>query len=64
MEVFIEKTNEKRKMQFKGKVSLLLSKLGVNSESVIVVRNNTVVTEDEMLSDVDFVKILSVVSGG
>ncbi len=64
MEIFIEKTGEKKKIKFNGTVSKLLSSLGFNSESVIVIKNSEVVTEDERLSDEDKIKILSVISGG
>jgi sulfur carrier protein ThiS len=64
MEVFIEKIDERRKMRFSGTVSKLLSLLKLSPESVVVVKNSEVVTEDELLSDKDTVKILSVVSGG
>jgi sulfur carrier protein len=64
MEVFIEKGDEKRKMRFSGSVAKLLSLLKLSPESVVVVKDGEVVTEDELLSDKDKVKILSVVSGG
>ena len=64
MQVYIEKTNESKKMKFRGTVSELLRAMNMNPESVIVVKNNTVVTEDEVLADEDSVRVLSVVSGG
>ena len=64
MELFIEKTNTRKDMKFSGTVSKLLAKLKLNPESVVVVKNNEIVTEDEPLSDSDSVELLSVVSGG
>jgi thiamine biosynthesis protein ThiS len=64
MELFMEKTGENKKMKFSGSVASLLAKLKQDTESVIVVKNNTVVTEDEEISETDKVKILSVISGG
>ena len=45
-------------------VNELLTYLNINSETVLVVRNNEVLTEDEVLNDKDTLEILSVVSGG
>ncbi len=42
----------------------LLKQLKINPEVVIVVRNNEVITEDEILNDNDTIELLSVVSGG
>lgn len=42
----------------------LLQQLAINPEVVIVVRNNEVITEDEILHDQDKIELLSVVSGG
>jgi sulfur carrier protein ThiS len=64
MDVFIEKTAERRKLKFSGTVEALLKRLKLNSESVIVVKDRTVVTEKDRISDKEYVEILSVVSGG
>ena len=45
-------------------VSVLLDRLEVNRESVLVIRNNTIVPGDERLSDDDVVEIRPVISGG
>jgi len=45
-------------------VSDLLNQLKINPEVVIVVRDNEVITEDEILHDQDKIELLSVVSGG
>lgn len=64
MEVFIEKTDERKRLKFSGTVEALLRKLKLNPESVLVVKDKTVVTEKDRISDKDSVEILSVVSGG
>lgn len=64
MELFIEKDNTRKAIKFSGTVAKLLVKLRINPESVVVVKNNEIVTEDETLSDSDSVELLSVVSGG
>ncbi|MBI2664799.1 MoaD/ThiS family protein [Candidatus Woesearchaeota archaeon] len=64
MQVFIESQSKNRKLSFSGTVSQLLEKLKVNPETVIVAKNNELVTEDELLEDSDEIKLLSVISGG
>jgi thiamine biosynthesis protein ThiS len=64
VELFIEKDNLRKDLRFSGTVSKLLAKLKIAPESVVVVKNNEIVTEDETLSDSDSVELLSVVSGG
>jgi len=64
MKLFIEKTNEHKEIEFAGTVNELLKKLNINSEVVLVAKNNELVTEDDQLSKTDTIKILSVISGG
>lgn len=45
-------------------VNDLLEQLKINPETVLVVRNKEVITEDEILSENDNLQILSVISGG
>ena len=45
-------------------VAELLATLDVVPESVLVIRNDTLVTKDERLADADVVEIRPVVSGG
>ena len=45
-------------------VNELLRDLDVVRESVLVIRNDTLVTHDERLADTDVVEIRPVVSGG
>jgi len=56
---------EKKNYKVKGKtVNEILKELKIKSNTVIVVINNTVVTEDKKINKEDKIKILSVVSGG
>ena len=64
MKIFIDKSGEKKEILFDGPVHELLDKLGINKESVIVVREGELLTHDDLLKDSDSVKIMSVVSGG
>lgn len=63
MKVFIEKENKTKDIKAKT-VKEVLEKLKINSESVLTVVNDELVTEDKKLNDQDNIKILEVVSGG
>jgi sulfur carrier protein ThiS len=51
-------------LKFEGTVQELLLYLHINPETVLVSRNDELLTESDVVSTVDIVKILSVVSGG
>lgn len=58
--------NPRREVEVPGPstVSALLQRLGVNPESVLVIRGDTLVTRDARLSDADIVEVRPVTSGG
>ncbi|MGH9038526.1 MAG: MoaD/ThiS family protein [Acidimicrobiia bacterium] len=58
--------NPKREVELPGpvRVSKLLEHLGINPETVLVIRNDTLVTHDEHLDEPDVVEIRPVISGG
>lgn len=64
MKIFVERENKSKQIKFNGKVSQLLQQLKLNPTTVLVSRNNNLVTESDVLKDTDEVKILSVISGG
>ena len=65
LEVFIEKEQITKKVSLKdNSVKDLLKELNINQETVLVTRNNEVLTEDEILNNNDKIEILSVISGG
>ncbi len=64
MKIFIERTKEEKELQFEGTVAGLLRKLRINSEAVLVSRNNELLTKTDKIKKTDVIKILSVVSGG
>lgn len=60
-----ERENTTKTILFRGKtVQDLLSRLKLNPETVLIVRNSEVLTQDEVLKSKDVLHILSVVSGG
>ncbi len=58
--------NPKRTITVDGpvRVSTLLDRLEINRETVLVIRNDTLVPGDELLADSDEVEIRPVISGG
>jgi len=64
MYLFIEKTNERKKISFKGSLKELLALQGINLSTVLLIKNKEVVLEDEVVGESDEVELLSVISGG
>ena len=63
--VFIEKENKNKTINTnKSKISDLLKELNINPTTVIITKDNEVITEDTNLKNKDKIEILSVVSGG
>jgi sulfur carrier protein len=58
--------NPRREVDMPGpvRVSKLLESLGINPETVLVIRNNTLVTHDARLEEPDTIEIRPVISGG
>jgi sulfur carrier protein ThiS len=64
MKVLIERNNEEKNLDFSGTCKELLEKLEINSEEVLIIKNNELVSLDEPCSNGDEIRLLSVVSGG
>ncbi len=64
MEVYIERMEKTIKIKFKGTVSELLEKIGINPEDAMVVRDEDLLTPDDEVYNTDTIRILSVISGG
>ncbi len=64
MRISIQSNNMAQEKKYTGTVKGLLKQLGINPETVIVVRGNELLTVEDMLSDKDEITLLSVVSGG
>jgi sulfur carrier protein len=58
--------NPKRDVEVSGplRVADLMKQLGLNRESVLVIRGDSLVTGDATLADSDVVEIRPVISGG
>ena len=58
--------NPRREVEVAGpmRVHALLAQLGVNRESVLVIKGDTLVTGDALLDDTDEVEVRPVISGG
>lgn len=58
--------NPRREIEVAGpmRVGALLAQLGVNRESVLVIRGDTIVPGDTLLDDADHVEVRPVISGG
>ncbi len=58
--------NPKRTIEVQGpvRVSALLDRLDIDRETVLVIRNDTLVPGDEVLADGDAIEIRPVISGG
>ena len=58
--------NPRRELELTGplRVLALLDRLGLNRESVLVIRGETLVTGDAVLQDADTVEVRPVISGG
>ena len=58
--------NPRREVEVPGplRVAALLERLELNRESVLVIRGDTLVTDDAVLEDADHVEVRPVISGG
>ncbi len=61
--VYLERENKVVKVK-KLVVKEILKELNINATTVIITKNNELITEDAKLSDKDKIKILPVISGG
>ena len=67
MQIIVKKEREKttEKVFFSKKtLGELLTQLNINPETIIAVRNNIIIIEDEELKENEIIELLSVISGG
>ncbi|HUP84783.1 MAG TPA: MoaD/ThiS family protein [Acidimicrobiales bacterium] len=64
--MLVKLRNPRREVEVRGpkRVQALLEELGMNRESVLVIRGDTLVVGDAMLDDGDEVEVRPVISGG
>ncbi len=64
--VFFDRENKEKTIEVGGNASVkdLLNKMNVNPVTVIVSRDNNIITEDEKLNNNDKIRLISVISGG
>lgn len=62
--LWIEREKKEIEADYEGKIRPLIERYGVNPETVVVVKNGEVVTEEDSCGGSDELKLLSVISGG
>jgi len=64
--VFFDRENKEKSIEldFNSSVKDLLSKMNINPVTVIVSRDSSIITEDEIVNDKDKINLISVISGG
>jgi sulfur carrier protein ThiS len=64
MEVFLQKEGKMLEVEHEGTAKSLLEKLGVNFETVLIVKDGTLITEQDNVDGAKRIELLSVISGG
>jgi len=64
MKVKLEREKKTKSIKYSGSVHSLLKKLKINPETVLIVRNDELLTKEDKLKDSDTIEILTVFSGG
>ena len=64
--VFYDRENKEKTIEVGGNASVkdLLNRMNVNPVTVIVSRDNNIITEEEKVNDKDKIRLISVISGG
>jgi len=64
--VFYDKENKEKTIEIgkNSSVKDLLANMKINPVTVIVSRDNNIITEDEKVNDNDKIRLISVISGG
>jgi len=62
--VFIEKEGKTITVDANGSARNLVVSVGVNPETVLIVKDGVLITEEESVKDAEKIELLSVVSGG
>ena len=59
-----EKVEKNIELDENSSIKDLLAKMNINPVTVIVSKDNNIITEDEKINDKDKIKLISVISGG
>ena len=64
--VFFDRENKEKTIEVDENSSVkdLLTKMNINPVTVIVSRDDNIITENEKINDKDKIKLISVISGG
>ncbi len=64
--IFFDRENKEKTIEVEGNASVkdLLDRMNINPVTVIVSRDNNIITEDEKVNDNDKIRLFSVISGG
>jgi len=63
LKVFVERENKTHDVEAKT-IEEILEKLKINPETIIITRNDELITIDAKIKEKDEIKLLSVISGG
>ncbi|MBI2668175.1 MoaD/ThiS family protein [Candidatus Woesearchaeota archaeon] len=61
--VFIQRKNENHNLDVNS-IKEIFTRLSLNENEVIIVRNDEIITKDAKLNENDRIELLSVISGG
>jgi len=64
MQVFLQKEGKTIEVKHDGSALSLLQTLGINPETVLIVMDGELITEEETVDGAKRIELLSVVSGG
>ena len=64
MHVYIERSNKHHEIDFSGTGEQLCKEMNINPQTVLILKDGELVTEDVDVSQAKEVKLITVVSGG
>lgn len=64
MKVYIERSDEHHEIDFTGSAEALCDKFEVNPQTVLILKDGQLITEDVEVDGANEIKLITVVSGG
>jgi|AntRauTorckE6833_2_1112554.scaffolds.fasta_scaffold172309_1 sulfur carrier protein ThiS len=64
MQVYIERSDEQHELEFSGSAEALCDHFNVNPQTVLIVKDGQLITEEIEVDGAQEVKLITVVSGG